>query len=86
MEAAIGFSFFDSKITVDGDSSHEIKKMFATWKESCDKARQHIKKQRHTLLTNFSIVKAMRFPVVRYRYKTWTIRNTEHQRIDAFEM
>ena len=47
METASDFIFLDSKITVDGDWSHEIKKTLAPWKESYDKPRQHIKKQRH---------------------------------------
>ena len=47
METVTDFIFLGSKITADGDRSHEIKKMFAPWKKSYDKPRQHIKKQRH---------------------------------------
>ena len=56
----------------------------------CDQPRQHIKKQRHyfdfTLSTKVHLVKAMVFPVVTYGCESWTIRNTEHRRIDAFEL
>ena len=47
VETVIDFIFLGSKITADGDCSHEIKKMFAPWKKSYDKPRQHIKKQKH---------------------------------------
>ena len=47
METVTDVIFLGSKITADGDLSHEIKKMLAPWKESCDQPRQHIKKQRH---------------------------------------
>ena len=60
--------------------------MLASWKESKDKPRQHIKKQRHHLLTKVRIVKAMAFPVVMYGIESWTIKKAEHQRIDAFEL
>ena len=60
--------------------------MLAPEKENYNKSRQSIKKQRHHLLTNVLIVKAMFFPVVMYRCESWTIKNAEHQRIDAFEL
>ena len=60
--------------------------MLALWKESYDKPRQHIKKQRHHFLTKFHIVKAMVFPLVMYGCKSWTMKKAEHQRIDAFEL
>ena len=58
------------------------------WKESCDKPRQHIKKQRHHFGTKvcICIVKVMAFPVVTYRCESWTIKKAECQRIDAFEL
>ena len=80
------FTFLDSKITADGDCSHEIKKMLAPWKESYDQPRQHIKKQRHYLLTKVHPVKAMVFPVVMYGCESWTIEKAEHRRIDAVEL
>ena len=60
--------------------------MLAPWKKSYDQPRQHIKKQRHYLLTKVHIVKAMVFPVVMYGCESWTIKKAECQRIDAFEM
>ena len=59
-----GFIFLGSKITVDSDCSHEIKKTLAPWKKSYDQPRQHIKKQRHYLLTKVYLVKTMVFLVV----------------------
>ena len=85
METVADFIFLSSKITADSDCSHEIKRMLAPWKKSYDQPRQHIKKQRHTLLTKVHLVKAMVFSVVTYGCESWTVKKTEHQRIDAFE-
>ena len=60
--------------------------MLATWKESCDKPRQHIKKQTHHFVTNVHLVKAVFFPVVMYGCESWTIKKAEGRRIDAFEL
>ena len=61
--------------------------MFAPWKKSYDKPRQHILKSRDiTLPTKVVIVKAMDFPVVMYGCKSWTIKMAKHRRIDAFEV
>ena len=60
--------------------------MLALWKKSYDKSRQHIKSQDITLLTKVQIVKAMIFPVVMYGCESTTIKKTEHQRIDSFEL
>ena len=60
--------------------------MLAPWKKSYYKPRQYIKKQDITLLTKVCLVKAMVFPVVRYRCESWTIKKAEHQRIDAFKL
>ena len=56
------------------------------WKESYDQPRQHIKKQRHYLANKFHLVMAMVFPVVMYGCESWTIKKTEHRRIDTFEL
>ena len=77
MGTVADFIFLGSKITADGDCSHEVK-MLAPWKKSNDKPRQHIKKQRHYLPTKVCIVKAMVFPVVIYGCESWTIRKAEH--------
>ena len=60
--------------------------MLTPWKGSYDQPRQHIKKQRFTFLTKVHLVKAMVFPVVMYGCDSWTIKNAEHWRIDAFEL
>ena len=63
--------------------------MLAPWKKSYDKPRQHIKKQRETLITlptKICIVKAMTFPVVVYGYESWALKEGESRRIDAFEL
>ena len=61
-------------------------KTLAPGKKSYDKPRQHIKKQRHYLLTKICLVKAMIFPVVMYRYESWALKKAECRRIDAFEL
>ena len=81
METVTDFILLGSKITADGDCSHEIKRRLPLGKKSYDKPRQHIKKQGYYL-----IEKAMVFPIVMYGYKTWTIKKAEHQRIDASEL
>ena len=60
--------------------------MLGPWKESYDKPRQHIKKQRHYLANNVHLIKAMVFPVVMYGCESWTIKKAECQRIGAFEL
>ena len=85
METVMDFTFLSSKITVDGDWSHETKTL-APWKKSYDKPRQHIKKQRHHFADKGHIVKATVFPVVMYGYKSWTIKKAECRRIDAFQL
>ena len=84
METVTDFIFLGSKITADGDCSHEIKRHLLLG--SYDKPRQHIKKQRHYLPTKVCLVKAMVFPVVMYGCESWTIKEAEHQRTDAFEL
>ena len=60
--------------------------MLGPWKESCDKSRQHIKKQRHYFANKVHLVKAMVFPIVVYGCESWTIKKAEHRRIDALEL
>ena len=79
METVTEFIFLGSKTTADDDCLHKIK-MLASWNKSCDKPRQHIKK------TKIHIVKAMVFPVVRYRCERWTLKKAQCRRIDAFEL
>ena len=60
--------------------------MLAPWKKSYDQPRQHIKKQRRYFANREHLVKAMVFPIVRYGCESWTIKKSERQRIDAFEL
>ena len=60
--------------------------MLAPWKKSYDQPRQYIKKQRHYFTDKVCIVKVMVFPVVMYGCESWTIKKSEHPRIDAFEL
>ena len=85
VETVADFTFLGSKITADGDCSHEIKTR-TPWEESYDQPRQHIKKSRDiTFPTKVHLVKTMVFPVIMYGCESWTIKKAEHQRIDAFE-
>jgi len=77
VEAVTDFISLGSKISADGDCSHEIKKMLLR-RTSYDKARQCIKKQRHHFAEKVHIVKAMIFPFVMYGYESWTIKKTKH--------
>ena len=87
MEAVTDFIFLGSKITVDSDCSHEIQKTLAPWKESYDKPKQHIKKQRHHIADKGVYSQSyMVFSVVMYECEGWTIKKAEHQRLDAFEL
>ena len=85
VKAVTGFIFFGSKITPDGDCSHEIQTL-APWKESCDKYVQCIKSKNITLPTEICAVKAIVFLVVMYRYESWTKKKAECWRIDAFKL
>ena len=73
MKTVTDFIFLGSKITADGDCSHEIKTL-APWKKSYDQTSKHIKKQKH--FANNHPVKAMIFPVVMYGCESWTIKKT----------
>ena len=66
MEAVADFLFLDSKLSVDGDCSHESRKTIASWKENDDKPRRCVEKQRHHCWQKVSIVKGLVFPVVTY--------------------
>ena len=85
MKTVTDFIFLGSKVTADGDCSHEIKTL-VPWKKSYDQPRQHIKSRDIALLTKAHLVKALVFPVVMYGSESWTIKKTECLRIDAFEL
>ena len=85
METVTDFIFLGSKIIADSDCSYEIKRCFASWKESYDKPRQHIKKQRHHFADKGPYIKDTVFLVVMYECESWTISKAECLRTDAFE-
>ena len=86
VEAVTDFLFFGSKITVDNDCSHEIKRCLLLGRKVMTNLDSILKSKNITLLTKVHIVKAMVFPVVMYGCESWTIKKAEHQRIDAFEL
>ena len=84
VEAVTDFIFLGSKITVDSDCSHEIKRHLFLGRKSITNLDRILKSRTITLLTRVRIVKAMVFPVVMYGCESWTIKKAEHWRIDAF--
>ena len=75
-----------SKITADGDCSHEIKRCLLPGRKVMTNLDSILKSRDITLSTKVHLVKAMVFPVVMYRYESWIIKKAEHRRIDAFEL
>ena len=86
VETVADFIFSGSKITADGDCSHEIKRHLLFGKKVMTNLDSIFKSRDITLPTKVYLVKDMVFPVVMYGYKSWTIRKVEHWRIDAFEL
>ena len=86
VEAVTDFIFLGSKITVDGDSRHKIKRCLLLGRKAIPNLGSILKNKDITLLTNIRLVKAMVFPVVMYGCESCTIKKAEHQRIDAFEL
>ena len=78
--------FFGSKITEDGDCSHEIKRRLLLGRKVMSNLDSIFKSRDITLSTKVHLVKAIVFPVVMYGYESWTIKKAEHQRIDVFEL
>ena len=85
METMTDFIFLGSKITEDGDCSHEIKRCLLLGRKVMTNLDSILKSRDITLPTNIHLVKAMVFPVVMYGCERWTMKKAEHQRIDAFE-
>ena len=75
-----------SKITADGDCSHEIKRCLLLGRKVTTNLENIFKSKDITLLTKVRLVKAMVFPAVMYGYESWTVKKAEHQSIDAFEL
>ena len=86
METVTNFIFLGSKITADGDCSHEIKRHLLPERKAMTNLDTILKSRDITLPTKIHLVKAMVFPVVMYGCESWTIKIAEHQIIDAFEL
>ena len=85
METVRDFIFLGSKITVDGDCNHEIKRRLLLGRKAMTILDSILKSRDITLPTKVRLVKAMAFPVVIYRCEGWTIKKAEHKRIDGFD-
>ena len=86
VETVSDFIFWGSKITADGDCSHEIKRRLFLGRKVMTSLDSILKSRDITLSTKVCLVKAMVFPVVMYGYESWTVKKAERQRIDAFEL
>ena len=86
METVTDFIFLGSKITTDGECSHEIKRCLLLGRKAMTNLDIILKSRDITLLTKVCLVKAMVFPVVVYGYESWIIRKAEGQRIDVFKL
>ena len=86
MEKVTGFIFGVSKVTADGDCSHEIKLCLFLGRKTTTNLDKILKSRDITVPTKVHLVKAMVFPLVMYGCESWTIKKAEHQRIDAFQL
>ena len=86
METVTDFIFLGSKITVDGDCSHEIKRHLFLGRKAMTNSDSVLKSRDITLPTKVHIVRSMVFLVIMYGCESWTIKKTEHQRIDVFKL
>ena len=86
VETVVEFIFLGSKITADGDCSHEMKRCLLFGRKVMTNLDSTLKSRDITLPTNVRLVKAMVFPVVMYGCESWTIKKAESQRIDVFEL
>ena len=86
LETVAGFIFGGSKITADGDCSHEIKRCLVLGRKVMTNLDSIVKSRDITFLTKVHLVKAMVFPVIMYGCVSWTTKKAEHLRIDAFEL
>ena len=78
--------FLGSKITADGDCSHEIKRCLLLWRRVMTNLDSILKIREITLSTKVHLVKAMVFPVIMYGCESWTVKKAEHQKLDVFEL
>ena len=86
VETMADFIFLGSKITADGDCSHEIKRRLLLGRKVMTKLESILKSRDITLSTKVHLIKAMVFPVVMYGCESWTVKKAERRRIDAFEL
>ena len=86
VERVADFLFLGSKITADGDCSHEIKRLLVLGRKVMTNLDSTLKHRDITSPTKVRLVKTMVFPVVMYGCESWTIQKAEHRRIDAFEL
>ena len=86
VESVADFIFWGSKITVDGDCSHEVKRRLLLGRKIMTNLDSIFKSRDITLPTEVHLVKAMVFPVVMYGCESWTVKKAERQRMDAFEL
>ena len=86
METVRDFTFLGSKITADGDCSHEIKRHLLLGRKAMTNLDSILKNRDITLLTKVCLVKATVFQIVMYGCENWIMKRAEHQRIDAFEL
>ena len=86
VEIVAEFIFWGSKITADGDCSHEIKRRLLLGRKVMTNLDNILKSRDITLPKKVHLVKAIVFPVVMYGCESWTIKKSEHRRIDAFEL
>ena len=86
VEVVTEFLFLGCKITAGGDCSHEIQRHLLLGRKTMTNLDSVLKSRDTTLLTKVYVVKAMVFPVVMYNYENWTIKKSEHWRIDALEL
>ena len=86
VETVSDFIFLSSKITADGDCSHEIKRCLLLGRKVMTNLDSILKSRHTTLSTKVHLVKAVVFPVVMYGCESWTVKKAEHQRTDAFEL
>ena len=86
METVSDFIFLGSKLTADGDCSHEIKRSLLLGRKAMTNLDSILKSRDITLPTKVCLVKATVFPVVMYGCECWTIKKAEHQRTDVFEL
>ena len=86
METLTDFILGGSKITADGDCSHEIKRHLLLERKTMTNLDSILKSRDSTLPTKVCIIKTLIFPFIMYRCESWTIKKAEHQRIDAFKL